>query len=72
MLKLKGLTAYDNAPGTPTSKSREINPAKTTAWKAEATTLLELGNKDGAANALEQYVRLSPNDQDIKTEKSKL
>jgi len=53
-------------------KARAINPANAAAWKAETNALLELGDRRGAANALEQYVRLSPNDPDIKTLKSKL
>jgi len=53
-------------------KAREINPANATAWKAETEALLELGDKAGAANALEKYVRLSPNDPDIKSLKSRL
>jgi tetratricopeptide (TPR) repeat protein len=53
-------------------KAREINPANAAVWKAETNALLELGDRRGAANALEQYVRLSPNDPDIKTLKSKL
>jgi tetratricopeptide (TPR) repeat protein len=53
-------------------KAREINPANATAWKGEANALLELGDKSGAARALEQYVQLSPEDPDIKTLKSRL
>ena len=53
-------------------KARQINPANAAAWKAETDALLELGDKGGAANALEQYVRLRPNDPDIKKLKSRL
>jgi tetratricopeptide (TPR) repeat protein len=53
-------------------KARKINPTNAAAWKNETTALLALDDKDGAAKALEQYVRLSPNDPDIKTLKSKL
>ena len=53
-------------------KAREINPANAAAWKAETNALLELGDKGGAASALEQYVRLRPNDPDIKRLKSRL
>lgn len=53
-------------------KAREINPVNAAAWKAETIALLELGDKGGAANALEQYVRLSPDDPDIKRLKSRL
>jgi len=57
---------------TALQKAREINPANAAAWKAETNALLELGEKGGAANALEQYVRLRPNDPDIKKLKSRL
>ena len=53
-------------------KAREINPVNAAAWKAETNALLALGDKGGAANALEQYVRLSPDDPDIKRLKSRL
>ena len=53
-------------------RARKINPSNAAAWKTETTALLALGDKDGAAKALEQYVRLSPNDPDIKTLKNKL
>ena len=53
-------------------KAREINPVNAAAWKAETNALLELGDKGGAANALEQYVRLSPDDPDIRKLKSRL
>jgi tetratricopeptide (TPR) repeat protein len=53
-------------------EARAINPANAAAWKAETNALLELGDRRGAAYALEQYVRLSPNDPDIKELQSKL